>query len=48
MDSVSAIVVIVEGDVHSVFIVPAAEASVDNMNRLRLLRDLCCNFYTSF
>lgn len=40
MENVSAIVVIVEGDIHSVYIVPVEEASVDNMQRLRVLRDL--------
>lgn len=39
METQSAIVVLVNGDVHSVYMVPAAVASIDNMDHLRKLRD---------
>lgn len=32
----SAIVIIVDNDVHSVYIVPAEQASIDNMSKLRM------------
>jgi hypothetical protein len=37
--TVSAIVVIVDDDVHSVYLVPCKEALADNMSKLRTLRD---------
>jgi hypothetical protein len=37
--SVSAIVVIVDSDVHSVYLVPCKEAMADKMSELRALKD---------
>ena len=40
---VSAIVVVVDGDVHSVYMIPCKEAVADNMSKLRTLRDKLLN-----
>ena len=39
METISAIVILIDHDVHSVYLVPAVEANIHNMSKLRQIRD---------